>query len=124
MTTSKIKFSLKSTLLPILLLTIGSLSSCQSGEKNSDQEVTKITILQTADIHGQLLPHQEFFIENDSFVFKERGGIANIQTIFKQIKAENPEGTIILDGGDMIQGSAIAALSKGEAFGPIVAAME
>lgn len=123
---SRLKISPKYSLLSFLLLSIGFLSACQSGENNSksDQEVAKITILQTADIHGQLLPHQEFFIENDSFVFKERGGIANIQTIFKQIKAENPEGTIILDGGDMIQGSAIAALSKGEAFGPIVAAME
>lgn len=40
----------------------------------------------------------------------------------KNKKPQN--GTIILDGGDLIQGSAVAALSKGAAFGPIIKAME
>jgi S-sulfosulfanyl-L-cysteine sulfohydrolase len=105
------------------------LSSCHSittsnYSANADDTVKTITILQTADIHGQLQPHQEFFIEDENFTFKMRGGIANIQTIFKQVKAENPGGTVIVDGGDLIQGSAIAALSEGEVFGPIINAME
>ena len=74
-------------------------------------KVETITILQTADMHGQLLPHQEMFIEHGKFVFKQRGGLANVQTIFKRAKAENPGGTVIVDGGDLIQGSAVAALS-------------
>jgi S-sulfosulfanyl-L-cysteine sulfohydrolase len=96
----------------------------QAAAPNDGDEVQTITILQTADIHGQLLPHQEFFIEGGEFVFKERGGMANIQTIFKQIKAENPGGTVILDGGDLIQGSAVAALSEGAVFGPVIRAMD
>ncbi|MDX5348498.1 MAG: bifunctional metallophosphatase/5'-nucleotidase, partial [Hymenobacteraceae bacterium] len=63
-------------------------------------------------------------MENGEFVFKKRGGLAHIQTIFKQIKAENPEGTVIVDGGDLIQGSAIAALTEGAAFGPVIKAMD
>ncbi|KAA9332818.1 bifunctional metallophosphatase/5'-nucleotidase [Adhaeribacter soli] len=109
------------------------LASCQSGKQNqatattqnaTENAVKTVTILQTADIHGQLLPHQEFFVEDGKFVFKKRGGIASIQTIFKQVKAENPNGTVIVDGGDLIQGSAIAALTEGEAFGPIIQAMD
>lgn len=74
------------------------LASCQSGKQNQtvsstknamENDVKTVTILQTADIHGQVEPHQEFFVENGKFVFKKRGGLAHIQTIFKQIKAEN-----------------------------------
>jgi sulfur-oxidizing protein SoxB len=113
----------------MLLLGYSFITACQPTKTHQqsgpiDEQVKTITILQTADIHGQLLPHQEFFIENGKFAFKKRGGVANIQTIFKQIKADNPEGTVIVDGGDLIQGSAVAALSKGEVFGPIINAMD
>ena len=87
-------------------------------------KVQTITILQTADIHGQLLPHQEMFIEHDKFVFRQRGGLANVQTIFKRAKAQNPGGTVIVDGGDLIQGSAVAALSEGKAIAPVISAMD
>jgi S-sulfosulfanyl-L-cysteine sulfohydrolase len=104
------------------------LASCHPAkqEKSSAREegVETITILQTADIHGQLLPHQEMFVEEGEFVFRERGGMAHLQTIFKQVKAENPGGTVIVDGGDLIQGSAVAALSEGKVFGPVIKAMD
>ncbi|MFD2247920.1 bifunctional metallophosphatase/5'-nucleotidase [Pontibacter ruber] len=116
----------------ISILGLAFVTSCQSSnvqeqaenQATAEDKVETITILQTADIHGQLLPHKEMFIENGEFVFKERGGIANIQTIFKQVKAENPGGTVIVDGGDLIQGSAVAALSEGAVFGPVIKAMD
>ncbi|MCX2739004.1 bifunctional metallophosphatase/5'-nucleotidase [Pontibacter anaerobius] len=101
-----------------------STSQDQSQAVAAEDGVETITILQTADIHGQLLPHNEFFIEDGKFSFKERGGVAHIQTIFKQVKTENPGGTVIVDGGDLIQGSAAAALSEGEVFGPVINAMD
>lgn len=124
------KINIKKTVgavLPLLAAVV--LGSCQSGNTAKTTEapasdVQTITILQTADIHGQMLPHQDFFIENGQFVFKERGGMASIQTIFKQVKAENPNGTVILDGGDLIQGSALAALSEGKAIAPVIKAMD
>ncbi|WP_239022794.1 bifunctional metallophosphatase/5'-nucleotidase [Pontibacter mangrovi] len=106
---------------------MSALFSCQSSSAQDQVNtagVETITILQTADIHGQLLPHKEFFIEDGQFRFKERGGLAHIQTIFKQVKAENPGGTVIVDGGDLIQGSAVAALSEGAVFGPVIKAMD
>ncbi|WP_114783293.1 bifunctional metallophosphatase/5'-nucleotidase [Botryobacter ruber] len=123
--TYKADFSLFTILF---LFAMSLLVSCQSShpdetQANADGTET-ITILQTADIHGQLLPHQEMFIEDGEFVFRERGGMAHLQTIFKQVKAENPGGTVILDGGDLIQGSAVAALSEGEVFGPVINAMD
>ncbi|MDX5420311.1 MAG: metallophosphoesterase, partial [Hymenobacteraceae bacterium] len=119
---------MKRTWLAALPLAGVLMTSCQTSQqeetRTNENDVETITILQTADIHGQLMPHQEMFIENGEFVFKERGGMANIQTLFKQVQAENPDGTVIVDGGDLIQGSAVAALSEGEVFGPIINAMD
>lgn len=105
-------------------------SSCkQTSSNNGDDsnttkmDTTKITILQTADIHGQLDAHLELFWENDSIIFKERGGLAHMQTLFKEEKAKNPN-TFIVDGGDLIQGSGYAALSKGAIFSDIIKHMD
>lgn len=93
------------------------MTSCQESEPQ------KITILQTADIHGQVYPHAELFWENEEISYKTLGGLANMKTLFDQEREANPN-TIVLDGGDLIQGSAVAALSKGEAFSSIVKAMD
>ena len=96
--------------------------SCQMGD-SAPEGPQKITILRTADIHGQVYPHSELFWENEEISFKTLGGLANMKTLFDQERAANPN-TIVLDGGDLIQGSAVAALSKGEAFSSIVKAMD
>ena len=46
-----------------------------------------------------------------------------MKTLFDQEREANPN-TIILDGGDLIQGSAVAALSEGAAFSSIIKAMK
>lgn len=84
---------------------------------------TTITILQTADIHGQLDKHQELFVEKGEVVFKERGGLSVIKTIFEEERAKNPGRTIVVDGGDLIQGSGYAAASEGKIFSDIVREM-
>src|SRR5690554_4798126 len=89
-----------------------------------DNSGDTITIIQTADIHGQIEVHDELFWENEEITFKRLGGLANMKTLFNTERAKNPEGTIILDGGDIIQGGAVAALSEGSAFSGIVKAME
>ena len=80
----------------------------------------RFTILHTSDIHGQLDIHDEFFWENGAPVFKKRGGFATLQTMLKQLKAENPSNTLIVDGGDCFQGSGIASLTQGQAIVPLV----
>src|SRR5687767_1786193 len=44
-------------------------------------KATLLTLLHTADIHSQLMTHDEFFIENGKPVFKKRGGLANLKTM-------------------------------------------
>ncbi|WP_372920373.1 metallophosphoesterase, partial [Salegentibacter sp.] len=125
------RIKLSTTLFGMGILSLGLLTSCNSisgsnsekdGQKSAD--TTKITILQTADIHGQLDPHPELFWEDDSIIFRDRGGLAHIQTLFKEEKAKNPGNTVIVDGGDLIQGSGYAALSEGAIFPDIIKNMD
>ncbi|WP_310992208.1 bifunctional metallophosphatase/5'-nucleotidase [Aequorivita marina] len=87
---------------------------------NQTIDTLKITILQTADIHGQMEPHPELFWENDEIVFKERGGLAQIKTLFDTERAKNPGKTIVVDGGDLIQGSGYVAFSEGEVMTDVI----
>ena len=88
------KISLKTALILFSgIATIGLYTSCNNAngknlDKNKD-ETTKITILQTADIHGQLDSHPELFWEDEEIVFKERGGLAHIQTLFEEEQADS-----------------------------------
>ena len=68
-------------LIAILVLTVG----CKTEKSNkmdspdTSKDTLSITVLQTADIHGQLDTHPELFWENEKIVFKDRGGLANIK---------------------------------------------
>jgi 2',3'-cyclic-nucleotide 2'-phosphodiesterase (5'-nucleotidase family) len=55
-----------------------------------------IQILQTSDIHGYVYPF------NYSTKKEEKGGLAKLSTMIKQLRNEN---TILIDTGDTIQGS-------------------
>jgi 2',3'-cyclic-nucleotide 2'-phosphodiesterase (5'-nucleotidase family) len=82
-----------------------------------------ITILHTADIHAQLDVHDEFFWENGKPVFKRRGGFAALRTMINALRRQNPGNTLLVDGGDLLHGSAVASLSKGQAIVPLVNAI-
>lgn len=79
-----------------------------------------VSLLHTADIHAQLLTHDEFFIENGQPVYKKRGGFATLKTMVKSLKAENPANTMLIDGGDCFQGGGVASLSEGRAIVPLM----
>jgi len=79
----------------------------------------RFTILHTTDIHGQLDIHDEFFWENDKPVFKKRGGFATLKTMLDELRKQNPLNTLLVDGGDCFQGSAMASLTEGRAIVPL-----
>lgn len=79
-----------------------------------------MSILHTADIHAQLLTHDEFFIENNKPVYKKRGGYATLKSMINHLRAQNPGNTLLIDGGDCFQGGGVAALSKGKAIVPLM----
>lgn len=79
-----------------------------------------ITLLHTSDIHAQLHTHDEFFFENGKVVYKKRGGFAVLKTMLQQLKAKNPDNTLIIDGGDCFQGGGVAALTEGKGIVPLI----
>ncbi|WP_234416262.1 bifunctional metallophosphatase/5'-nucleotidase [Flagellimonas amoyensis] len=113
------------SLIAILVLTIGCKTEKSNKMDSPDRakDTLSITVLQTADIHGQLDTHPELFWENEKIVFKDRGGLANIKTLFEQERKKNPKRTIIVDGGDLIQGSGYTALSEGKVMPEIISNM-
>jgi sulfur-oxidizing protein SoxB len=82
-------------------------------------KANRFTILHTSDIHGQLDVHDEFFWENGKPVFKKRGGFATLKTMVDELRKQNPLNTLLVDGGDCFQGSAIASLTMGMGIVPL-----
>lgn len=88
--------------------------------ENIEGKAQRITILHTSDIHAQLDVHDEFFWENNQAVYRKRGGFAHLKTMLNALKIENPKNTLVVDGGDCFQGSAIASFTQGKAIVPIM----
>lgn len=83
----------------------------------------KFTILHTSDIHAQLHTHDEFFLENGKPVYKKRGGYGVLKTMIDTLRNEDPDNTIVIDGGDCFQGGGVAAKSEGRAIVPLMNAV-
>jgi 2',3'-cyclic-nucleotide 2'-phosphodiesterase (5'-nucleotidase family) len=109
---------LASTLSPIASIANTAIEKSDTKDCNS-KGTNKITILYTTDIHGQLLPHDEFFWEAEKPVYRKRGGLAHLKTMIEYYRKQQPQSTILIDGGDYFHGSAVASLTEGEALIPI-----
>jgi 2',3'-cyclic-nucleotide 2'-phosphodiesterase (5'-nucleotidase family) len=94
------------------------LSFLAASQPETKGKAQRITILQTADIHAQLDVHDEFFFEDGRAAFRRRGGFATLSTMIRTLRQQNPGNTLVVDTGDCFQGSAVAALSKGQAIVP------
>lgn len=86
-------FIIQTAAATTLTLTGFGLSSFSSAKSK------RITILHTNDTHS----HLDVFPASDA-KFANQGGAAKRATIFNQVKNENPH-TLILDAGDMFQGT-------------------
>ncbi|MCH7400039.1 bifunctional metallophosphatase/5'-nucleotidase [Belliella sp. DSM 107340] len=107
----------------LIIAIIAILSATINTKEHQSTDIEIITVLQTADIHAYLNPHSELYVENDSIIFRNAGGLATIKSMVDEIKKENPMGTLLIDGGDFIQGSGASVRSKGNIFPSIVKAM-
>jgi 2',3'-cyclic-nucleotide 2'-phosphodiesterase/3'-nucleotidase len=63
-----------------------------------------ITILSTTDVHGNILPVDYYTGRPDP------RGLAKVATLARQIRKENPSGTLLIDSGDTIQGTPLEYL--------------
>lgn len=78
-----------------------------------------LDILQTTDVHCQIHPHDELFWEQDRAVFRKTGGYAHLASYFKKARKKNPH-TLLVDTGDMFQGSELSVKTTGKAMVPLL----
>ncbi|TMQ67552.1 MAG: hypothetical protein E6K80_15155, partial [Candidatus Eisenbacteria bacterium] len=74
-----------------------------------------IRVLETTDFHGAILTGQTERRTN-----RKLGGSAALAAAIERLRAENPEGTVLIDGGDLFQGTMISNLQFGR---PVVEQM-
>jgi 2',3'-cyclic-nucleotide 2'-phosphodiesterase (5'-nucleotidase family) len=107
-----------SPLVSFAMMEDGKENEIQPSNIIKEGKAQKISLLHTTDIHGQINVHDEFFWEGKP-VFKKRGGFAHLKTMINELRKQNPN-TLLLDGGDCLQGSGVAALSQGQALIPLM----
>ncbi len=74
-----------------------------------------VRVLETTDFHGAILPGARERRSNRAL-----GGSAVLAAHLSRLRAENPEGTVLVDGGDLFQGTMISNLQFGR---PVVEQM-
>lgn len=83
-----------------LSLTALALVSIPFSGCGSSTETIELNLVHTTDVHGHLLTY-DYVRQTPA-----DGGMARLSTLMKQIRAEHPN-TLLLDGGDMLQGEPI-----------------
>lgn len=93
-----------------------------SADCAKEKEEVVISILQTTDVHCQIHPHDELFWEDGKIAFRKTGGYAELATFLNKQKKKH-DHSFLIDTGDMFQGSELSVATTGEAFVPILDAL-
>lgn len=102
-------------LLSFLLVFGSGAASARAGEE------THVVILATSDMHGNIWG---WSYEDEKET--ENNGMARLYTYIQQVRAEYPDTTFLIDGGDVIQGTVLSdqiAAANPEEPNPMIAAM-
>ncbi|MBI5548943.1 MAG: 5'-nucleotidase C-terminal domain-containing protein [Deltaproteobacteria bacterium] len=96
-------------LLPLALL----LASCATSTSNVPETARPITLtlVATNDLHGWVQA-RETHLPDGRLV--RTGGLATFASYLSTLRHENPDGLVLLDAGDLFQGTLVANLSEGE----------
>lgn len=109
---------------------VGQRANTSQDENESNQEIncvnekgeTVVSIFQTTDVHCQIHPHDELFWEENQIKFRKTGGYAQLGSYLEKLKKKHPQ-SFLIDTGDMFQGSELSVKTTGEAFVPILNAL-
>jgi 5'-nucleotidase len=103
----------------LLFLTLALLAACRTAapaptsaqpEARATQPI-RLTLVGTNDLHGWVKPHV-WTTPNGERV--EEGGLAAFAGYVANLRADNPEGTVLLDAGDLFQGTLVSNLTEGQ----------
>ncbi|MEQ8225944.1 MAG: bifunctional UDP-sugar hydrolase/5'-nucleotidase [Candidatus Eremiobacterota bacterium] len=84
--------------------------SQSSSDIRPDKSLIKLHILHINDFHGAVEPFMDPEISPDS----ETGGIASLKTLIDRERAEDIAGTMVLNAGDIAEGTMVAYISGGK----------
>lgn len=73
-------------------------------------EPIRLTVVGTNDVHGWVAPHRTSL--KGGLEVRE-GGAATFAGYVARLRADNPGGVVLLDGGDMFQGTLVSNLGEG-----------
>jgi len=82
----------------------------------SNLRYPQLRVIETTDFHGAILGGTK-----ERRTGRPIGGTPALAATIEHLRAENPEGTVLLDGGDMFQGTMISNLQFGR---PVVEQMD
>lgn len=74
----------------------------------SNLRFPQVRVIETTDFHGAVLSTQR-----DRRSGRPVGGSVNLAAHVEKLRAENPEGTVLVDGGDTFQGTMLSNLQYG-----------
>ena len=89
---------------PLASMILFATTSALAAEPLAPNRVT-ITVLATTDVHGNILPHDDFSRKPAA------RGLAAISTLVTRVRQETPH-MMLIDCGDAIQGTALAAVHQ------------
>lgn len=74
-------------------------------------EALRITLVGTNDVHGWVAPHVTRLADGGEVT---QGGVATFAGYLKILREANPGGVVLLDAGDIFQGTLVSNLTEGE----------
>ncbi|MGM9999263.1 MAG: bifunctional metallophosphatase/5'-nucleotidase [Candidatus Bruticola sp.] len=80
-------------------------------QADTDENIRHLRIIHLNDLHGAALPEDG------------RGGLAQVAAVVKREKAEMPESSLVLNAGDIAEGTMISYLSEGSVVSESLAQM-
>jgi 2',3'-cyclic-nucleotide 2'-phosphodiesterase (5'-nucleotidase family) len=90
------------------------------GDEGTPLQKHTLLILHTNDMHGQVNPYNPDSMISEDDPEKQVGGFAHLSAAVNEIRKENPESTLLLDGGDIVTGAPVSDMFKTE---PMIMAM-
>jgi 5'-nucleotidase len=88
------------------------LAACASAPSAPGRDAAPIvlTIVGTNDLHGWVLGHRQKLPDGETLV---EGGLPILSSFLASLRRENPGGVVLLDAGDLFQGTLAANVSEG-----------
>jgi len=96
---------------PVPAVAPGAPSPMRPSGPEAAPEPLRITVVGTNDLHGWVMPSRVTLPEGTAV---EQGGLATFAGYVAVLRAENPDGVLLLDGGDLFQGTLASNLTEGE----------